>query len=52
MSAVVFRDRPEVKHHLDEFTDIWLAGVSDETFRRSRDHCYSNKPNHEWKRDN
>ena len=34
--AVVFRDRVEAKHSLDEFTafDIWLAGLSDPTFKQ------------------
>ena len=34
--AVVFRERAVVKHHLDGFTtfDIWLAGLSEQTFRQ------------------
>jgi hypothetical protein len=37
--AVVFRNRPEIKRHLNGFTalDIWLAGLSDETFRQIED---------------
>jgi hypothetical protein len=34
--AVLFKDRPETNHHFDEFTafDIWLAGLSGETFKQ------------------
>ena len=37
--AVVFKDRPEKMHHFDGFTtfDIWLAGLSAETFRQIQD---------------
>jgi hypothetical protein len=37
--AIVFRDRVEAKDHLDEFTafDIWLAGLSDQTFKQIQD---------------
>ena len=37
--AVVFRDQPEIGRHLDGFTafDIWLAGLSDKTFRQIKD---------------
>jgi hypothetical protein len=37
--AIVFRNRPEIKCHLDGFTtfDIWLAGLSDKTFRQIED---------------
>lgn len=34
--AIVFRERAKAKDHLDEFTafDIWLAGLSDQTFKQ------------------
>ncbi|KAF8491848.1 hypothetical protein F5888DRAFT_1733763, partial [Russula emetica] len=34
--AVVFKNRPEKKHYFDGFAafDIWLAGLSDKTFRQ------------------
>ncbi|KAF8491845.1 hypothetical protein F5888DRAFT_1892004 [Russula emetica] len=34
--AVVFTNRPEKKHHFDGFAafDIWLAGLSEKTFRQ------------------
>jgi hypothetical protein len=34
--AVRFRDRPVTKHHFDKFAafDIWLAGLSGETFKQ------------------
>jgi hypothetical protein len=38
--AIVFRDRAEaLEHRLDEFTafDIWLAGLSDQTFKQIQD---------------
>jgi hypothetical protein len=37
--VVVFRERAKAKHHLDEFTafDIWLAGLSDQTFKQVQD---------------
>ena len=37
--AVVFRDQPEIGRHSDGFTafDIWLAGLSDKTFRQIED---------------
>jgi hypothetical protein len=37
--AVVFKKRPEKMHHFDGFTafDIWLAGLSNETFRQIED---------------
>jgi hypothetical protein len=37
--AVVFKDRPKKKIHFDGFTafDIWLAGLSDKTFRQIQD---------------
>ncbi len=37
--AVVFKDRPMKKHNFDVFTafDIWLAGLSDKTFKQIRD---------------
>jgi hypothetical protein len=37
--AVVFKDWPEKKHDFDGFTtfDIWLAGLSTETFRQIQD---------------
>jgi hypothetical protein len=37
--AVVFRNRPEIERHSDGFTtfDIWLAGLSDKTFRQIED---------------
>jgi hypothetical protein len=37
--AVVFRDRPEKRHHFDGFTtfDIWLAGLSDKAYRQIED---------------
>jgi hypothetical protein len=37
--AVVFRNQPGVERHLDGFTtfDIWLAGLSDKTFRPIED---------------
>jgi hypothetical protein len=36
--AVVFKDRPSL-HHFDGFTvfDIWLAGLSHETFKQIED---------------
>ena len=37
--AIVFRERAKAEHHLDEFTafDIWLAGLSDKTFKQIQD---------------
>jgi len=37
--AVVFKDRPEEKHYFDGLTtfDIWLAGLSGETFNQIQD---------------
>jgi hypothetical protein len=37
--AVVFRTRPAYKHHFEEFTtfDIWLAGLSNKTFKQIKD---------------
>ena len=37
--AIVFRGRASAEHHLDEFTafDIWLAGLSDQTFKQVQD---------------
>ena len=37
--AIVFRDRAGAMNHLDEFTafDIWLAGLSDQTFKQIQD---------------
>ena len=37
--AVVFKDRPERLYHFDGFTafDIWLAGLSDKTYRQIED---------------
>ena len=37
--AVLFKERPEENHHFDGFTafDIWLAGLSDETFKQIQD---------------
>ncbi|KAF8331922.1 uncharacterized protein EI90DRAFT_3055888 [Cantharellus anzutake] len=34
--AIIFRERPEVMHHVDGFTtfDIWLAGLSPKTFKQ------------------
>jgi hypothetical protein len=37
--AVVFKDRPMKRHNFDGFTafDIWLAGLSDKTFKQIQD---------------
>ena len=37
--AVLFKDRPEKRYHFDGFTafDVWLAGLSDETFKQIQD---------------
>jgi hypothetical protein len=37
--AVVFKKRPATQHHFDNFTtfDIWLAGLSNETYRQVED---------------
>jgi hypothetical protein len=37
--AVVFKTRPEKQHHFDKFTtfDIWLAGLSNKTYRQVED---------------
>ena len=38
-AAIVFKDRPENYHHFDGLItfDIWLAGLSDKTFRQIQD---------------